>query len=175
MRKCSKNAAKPMYKIMLDTNIVVDYLMGRAPACDECRKLIIAHAEGRHAVYASALSLKDAYYLISMHLKRMERLQSGELSESMANAANEIAWSCVRQLVDCLIIAPAGRSESLRAFTFKPVHGDFEDDLIIASALSAKVDYFVSNDKRLLRHAPIACLSSADMLALVDAADAASR
>ena len=159
-----------MFRIMLDTNVVVDYLLGRKPACDECRKLIVAHAEGRHAVYVSALSLKDAYYLVAMQLKRMERIASGALSEDMANAANEIAWSCVRQLIDCLIVVPTGRGESLHALTFKSVHGDFEDDLIVASALSAKADYLVSNDEKLLKHAPIACLTSADMLALIEAA-----
>lgn len=156
-----------MYKIVLDTNVVVDYLLGRKPVCDECRHIMMEHAQGNHAVYVSALSLKDAYYLVSMQLKRMERAKEGALSEEMARAANEVAWACVRQLVDCLLVLPAGLSESLRAFTFKPIHPDFEDDLVVASALSANVDYLVTNDDALLRHAPIATLSSADMLKLI--------
>ena len=145
-----------MRKVMLDTNVVVDYLMGRAPGCDDCAKLIAMHYAGKHAVYVSALTLKDAYYLVSMQLKRMERKASGSLSEGMARAADEVAWSCVRQLVENTIV-------------LRSTHADFEDDLIIATALSANIDYLVSNDAELVKHAPIACLSSADAVALLEA------
>ena len=158
-----------MYKIVLDTNIIVDYLMGREPACNDCRKLLLEHEKGRHAICASALSLKDAYYLVGMQLKRMERQSSGVLSDSMAKAANEIAWACMRQLVDSMLVIPIGRGESLRAFTYRDIHDDFEDNLVVAAAADAKADYLVTNDEALLKHAPIACLSSSDMLALLHA------
>lgn len=62
---------------------------------------------------------------------------------------------------------PNSGAESIQAFTYKPLHNDFEDNLVVASALSANVDFLVTNDEVLLRHAPIACLSSNDMLALL--------
>lgn len=158
-----------MRKVMLDTNVVVDYLMGRAPGCDDCAKLIAMHYAGKHAVYVAALTLKDAYYLVSMQLKRMERKASGSLSEGMARAADEVAWSCVRQLVENTLVLPTGRSESLQAFVLRSTHADFEDNLIIATALSANIDYLVSNDAELVKHAPIACLSSADAVTLLEA------
>ena len=156
-----------MYKIVLDTNVVVDYLMGREPACTECKQLLLMHAACEHAVYVASLSLKDAYYLVSMHLKRMERQASGQLDDSKARAANEVAWSCVRALVENVLVLPVGRAEAFQAISCKSVHGDFEDNLVIAAALSANADFVVTNDASLLRHAPIACLSSADMLAFL--------
>ena len=156
-----------MYKIVLDTNVVVDYLMGREPACSECKQLLLMHAACQHAVYVTSLSLKDAYYLVSMQLKRMERQASGRLDEGVANAANEVAWACIRSLVENVLVLPVGRAETLQAFTYKPVHGDFEDDLVVAAARSANADFVVTNDRSLLHHAPIACLSSADMLAFL--------
>ena len=157
-----------MHRILLDTNVIVDYLMGREPVCSECKELISKHALGEHAVYVSSLSLKDVYYLVSMQLKRMERQAQGRVTDASALAAREIAWSCVRMLVENLLVVPVGRAESLQAFVYKPVHGDFEDDLVLAAAYSANADFVVSNDATLLKHAPIACLSSADMIALLD-------
>ena len=157
-----------MHKVMLDTNVVVDYLMGREPGCSDCAKIIAMHVAGEQVVYVSPLSLKDAYYLVSMHLKRMERQASGELSNSKAEAANEVAWACVRQLIENVLVVSAGRTESLRAFTIRPVHDDFEDNLIIASALNAGIDCLVSNDNVLIKHSPVTCLSSSDAVALLE-------
>ena len=158
-----------MRKIMLDTNIVVDYLTGREPGCSDCKELLLRHAYGEIAVYVAALSLKDAYYLVSMNLKRMERLTAGELGEGAARASNEIAWACIRMLVDNASIVPTGYPEVLQAFTYKELHSDFEDDLVVSSAQIAGMDYVVSNDAMLQRHAPIACLSSSDMVVLLNA------
>ena len=156
-----------MYKIVLDTNVVVDYLMGREPACSECKQLLLMHAACQHAVYVAALSLKDAYYLVGMQLKRMERQASGSLDDAMARAANEVAWACIRSLVENVLVLPVGRAESLQALAYQAVHGDFEDNLVVAAARSANADFLVTNDSDLLRHAPVACLSSSDMLALL--------
>ena len=153
-----------MRKIVLDTNVIVDYLLGREPTSAECTQLLLMHAACEHAVYVSPLSLKDAYYLVNMHLKRMERQASGHLADSMARAANEVAWSCVRALADNVLILPVGRAETLQAIACKSVHSDFEDNLVIAAALSANADFVVTNDAALLRHAPIACLSTTDTL-----------
>ena len=158
-----------MRKVMLDTNVIVDYLMGREPGCSDAAKMIAMHAACEHAVHVSALSLKDAYFLVSMQLKRMERLATGDLSEGMAKAANEVAWSCVRQLIDNTIVLPTGRAESLQAFVLRSAHADFEDDLVVATALGNGIDLLVTNDAELVKHAPIACLTSSDAVVLLAA------
>ncbi|MBR0404070.1 MAG: PIN domain-containing protein [Eggerthellaceae bacterium] len=157
-----------MRKVMLDTNVVVDYLLGREPGCSDCARLLAMHAACEAAACVSALTLKDAYYLVSMQLKRMERQASGDLSESMARAANEVAWACIRQLVENIIILPTGRAESLYALVLRPLHDDFEDDLVASTARSANVDFLVSNDEQLIRHSPVACLTSSDAVALLE-------
>lgn len=157
-----------MRKVMLDTNVIVDYLMGREPGCSECARIIDMHAAGEHVVCVSVLTLKDVYYLVSMHLKRMEREAGNGLDEAMARAANEVAWSCVRFIVETIHVVSAGRGDALQALAFKAVHGDFEDNLVAASAQSARVDHLVSNDEKLIRHAPVSCLSSADAVALLE-------
>ena len=157
-----------MRKVMLDTNVVVDYLMGREPGCSDCAKLMAMHAACELAICIAALTLKDAYYLVSMQLKRMERKASGSLSDEMAQAAGDVAWSCIRQLAENAIIVPTGRAECLHALVIRAVHADFEDDLIVATAQHAGVDCLVSNDQLLVKHAPIACLTSGDAVALLE-------
>ena len=43
-----------------------------------------------------------------------------------------------------------------------------EDDLIIAAAERSRADFLVTFDERLTRHAPVAALAPADVLALLD-------
>ena len=157
-----------MRKVMLDTNVVVDYLMGREPGCSDCARLIAMYSACELSLYVSTLTLKDAYYLVSTQLKRMERQASGRLGDGMAHAANEVAWTCVRQLIDNVLVLPTGRAESLQALVLRPVHGDFEDDLVVATALGADIDILVSNDTELVKHAPIACLTSSDAISLLE-------
>jgi len=103
-----------------------------------------------------------------MQLKRMERKASGVLSESMARAANEIAWACIRQLVENAIILPTGRAESLYALVLRPLHDDFEANLVASTARSANIDFLVSNDEQLVKHSPVACLTSSDAITLLE-------
>ena len=55
------------------------------------------------------------------------------------------------------------------ACKYRQVHDDFEDDLLIAAAQRAQADYLVTNDERLLKHAPVAALSARDALAALRA------
>ena len=50
----------------------------------------------------------------------------------------------------------------------RALHEDFEGDLVIAAAMRGKVDYLVTNDGALLRHCPVAALSSSDMCTVLE-------
>ena len=72
------------------------------------------------------------------------------------------------------LIVPVGQNEALRAMTYRDLHDDFEDDLLLAAAARVDADYVVTSDRALLRHAPVACLDPADMRALLRARAAAA-
>ena len=61
----------------------------------------------------------------------------------------------------------ADASDVWLARKYQRVHSDFEDCLVLAAATRAEVDLIVTNDDALLRHSPIAALSSSDALALL--------
>lgn len=158
-----------MHKVFLDTNILVHYSLGDEPECSEYKALLQHALQGKIALYASSHSLKDTYYNIALTLKRQERIETGSLSEQSAAAANEAAWGATRLLGKHLQIVPMGRSEHEHTFVFKSIHNDYEDDLQLAAAYAAKATLFVTNDKKLKEHSPVAALSSAEAVALLNA------
>lgn len=157
-----------MYRILLDTNVLVDYYLGREPGCSACVR-IIKLAHDRHLLCVSALTLKDVYYLVGATLKRMQRSEAGLLTDADARACNEIAWSCVRHAMEATMVVNTGRKECLDAFVLRSVHDDFEDNLVAASARSVQADYFVTSDERLLSHSPVAAFAPRDMANLLQA------
>lgn len=112
-----------------------------------------------HALYVAAISLKDVYYLVTATLRRVQRVDKGVLSEADSRACNEIAWSCVRQAMDYSIVANTGKNECLDAFVCHSIHGDFEDNLVLASARAVGADVLVTGDEQLALHSPIGAMS----------------
>lgn len=157
-----------MYKLLLDTNVLVDYYLGREPGCSACAR-ILELASGTHAIYVAAVSLKDLYYIVGATLKRANRQEQGVLLHADAEACNQIAWSCVRQAMEFVIVASTGKSECLDAFVCRAVHDDFEDNLILATARSMHADFLVTGDEKLALHSPVGALSAQSMARLLEA------
>lgn len=158
-----------MYKVFLDTNILIQYALGNEPDCTCYKKLIKYSMDGKVVLYTSSHSLKDAYYNLHLGLKRQERAETGALTESAANAAKEIAWATVKLLGKQLHIVSMGKNEHEHAFVFRPIHNDYEDDLQLAAAYAAKVNLFVTDDASLKGHSPVAVLNSKETIALLSA------
>ena len=91
--------------------------------------------------------------------KRALEAEHGSCSPGDYLAIQDMAAACVRMFMDFALVVPLGHNECLHAMSLRPVHGDFEDDLIVAAAARVNADYLVSSDKRLRHHAPVACLT----------------
>ena len=76
----------------------------------------------------------------------------------------------VRALWEFAALVPADQSDFVAGRYFHQVHPDLEDDFILAATSRAEADYLVTNDKRLLSHAPVAALTPTDMLTLLKGA-----
>lgn len=158
-----------MHRILVDTNTLVSYAIGEEPACSDYKRLLGYAIDGKIALYASSHSLKDVYYIIAARLKALEMQAVGTVTESAAAAAKEAAWASVELLGRQLIIVPMGQSEHDRAFVYRSLHDDYEDDLQLAAAHTAGADLLVTNDRSLKGHSPIAALSSAEAAAFLEA------
>lgn len=158
-----------MYSVLLDTDILLDYHLGRGECGAQCAELIRRLLEGGSVVMVAASTLKDEFYLIERLLKREAAGPDGAVSAQDARAIRDIAWACIRQAMEIAQVVDVGIGDCLRAAALRSLHGDFEDNLVAAAGERCKVDYLVTNDRRLQRHAAVRCLTSKEMLDLLDA------
>lgn len=159
---------KPLpHAILLDTNIWIDNYVGTRAACNSSRVLIDTCNQLGIQLLISITSLKDVYYLICLELKR----ESRKKAETAANscAIEEVAWKFTQNAATLATIVPTDASDFHTARYFHEMHKDLEDDLILAAMERSSADYLVTNDKKLLLHAPVAAINPGDMLTLLKA------
>lgn len=154
--------------LLLDTNVWIENYIGERALATKSRALVDYCIEHEIELLVSASSLKDVYYNIGRYLKARARAEGNEITESFASAIEQIAWGDIRNLMENVTLVPLDTSDFFEARCFYEVHRDFEDDLILAAAVRAKADYLITNDKKLLAHAPVATLTPADMLTLLE-------
>lgn len=163
-------------KLLLDTNVWLDYFLARTPGHAAATELVALAADAEDlALYTSSLSIKDVAYLLERDMKAGARESGVTVTEDVAAAAREVAWGCVRLILKSSLIVPVGHPEVLQAFTLKSVHDDLEDDLLIGLAYRAEVDYVVTYDAKLARRSPVPCLDVSGALNLALTRPAAGR
>lgn len=155
--------------LLLDTNIWIDYYLGDRPGSKAAAELISAADIRKITLAYPALSIKDLYYVLNQETKREFRKATGALTEPQALACREYAWACVDAMREIAVAAPIGEPQVWLACHYKEVHGDLEDDLVLASLETSKADFLVTNDEVLCRKAPKGALSATDMLAYLKA------
>lgn len=153
--------------LVIDTCVWVDNYLGTRPGSGEARSLLDAAIRLDIDLLYAITSAKDVYYLVAQVLKREQTREGVPLTPSLVAANKETAWACVENMERNATAVGLDASDVWLAHKFKPVHDDFEDNLVVAAARRAKADYLVTNDERLLRHSPVAALSPRDMLALL--------
>ncbi len=156
-----------MARLFFDTNVLLDYAMGRNPGCEAFVGLAKLARDNGHTMHVASESLKDCHYVICSSLKAANRTPEGAVSEGAAAAAAEITWAQLDSLMGLIHVEPVGHDECLLARSYRALHNGFEDSLVLATAHLSKADYLVSGDEKLQKHAPIACLSPTDMLTLL--------
>ncbi len=164
-------ARKMPASVMVDTCVWLDNYLGARPGADQSRAFIDRAAACDIELLYAVTSAKDVYYLVAATLKSEQRQQGIELTPAVLAADNETAWACVENMAENATAVGLDASDVWLAHRYKAVHRDFEDNLVVAAAQRAKTDYLVTNDERLIKHAPIAALAPADLLALLQAFD----
>lgn len=140
-------------KVLVDTNIWIDYYTGRDGASGHSSMLIKELLCSKHQVLVSALTTKDVFYLLQVYLKLAHRKQyNSNPSTKQALAIREVAWKSLQHMVEAVEVLAVDTAECNRALVLREIHGDYEDNLQVACAESNGVDYLVTNNKSL--HAP---------------------
>lgn len=117
-----------MIRVLLDTNIVLDYFLDRPPFAEAATEIWRAIEEGRIAGFVSVITPINVFY-IARKLKGQARAR--QVIESLL-AACDVCAPDRNGLVNALHSAPR----------------DFEDAAQVASAQAAALDIIVTRDPR---------------------------
>lgn len=152
-------------RLLLDTNVWLDYFHGVGPGVAAIEEIVSRGLKGKvHLLYAPT-SAKDVFCLISRRLRQTDARGSSS-SASFAAAA----WAYVRRMMEVADAAPQSYAKCEPACLLRSNFDDFEDNLIIAAAETAKADYVVTSDRLFLQALPEACITPDRAVALLDIA-----
>lgn len=153
--------------IMVDTNVWVDlYIPGRP--LREASLAFFEEAKRSEAELVFTLEIARAVFrIVSYEAKRWVRQGKGELSEAYAHAIASHAWDFVQDMQEYGTPVGSSTPDLWMAGKLRDQHPEIEDNLIVAACMRLDVDYLVTNDAKLLRHAPVAAAEPSMMTQLL--------
>lgn len=133
-----------MMRVLLDTNVVLDFMLDRQPFADEATAIWEANVRGDFEGYVLAITPVNVYY-IARKIK-----------------GDEFARQCVAGILnECRICSLD--SSTLQDALELPIK-DFEDAVQIASAVISQLDGVVTRDVKDYKDATIPVYSPAEFL-----------
>lgn len=124
----------PIVRVLLDTNVVLDWLLDRAPWADEALPLWQARDTGRLIAYIPASVLTDIFYIARRHVGTIAALASVDQTLALEVIA-----------VDKAILL---RARALPG-------NDFEDNVVMACAEAERVDFIITRNTDDFQHSPV--------------------
>lgn len=116
-------------RILIDTNIILDFLSPREPFFQDASLLFQAIDTGEITGYVAATTLTDIFYISRKHTKSLEK-----------------ARQVIFDVLTILIICPTDRAVLESAFNSGLT--DFEDAVQIFSAVAQSLDAIVTRDAK---------------------------
>lgn len=132
-------------KVLIDTNIVLDFLLQREPFMADAELLFQSIAEGETVGYVTATTLTDIFYIARRHTGSTDR-----------------ARQAVSDTLIAMAICPVDRAVLESAFNSNLT--DFEDAVQIFAAVAQGLEGIVTRDLRGFLNAPIPVLSVQELL-----------
>ena len=136
-----------MMRVLLDTNVVLDYLLNRMPWADHAQVIWQAHEAGRLNAHIAATTLTDIFYIVRKGL------------------GLDLAWTGVHTCLDQLIVVGVDLPDLRSACSFSG--RDFEDNLQLACAVNIGAQYIITRDPAGFADASIPVVSSEEMANLL--------
>ena len=126
--------APSVLRVLLDTNVVLDWLLDRAPWADEAVPLWQARDAGKLLAYVPASVLTDIFYIA--------RRQVGTAA-ALAGVDRSLA----------LEVLPVDKPTLLRARSLPG--SDFEDNVGMACAEAEHLDFIITRNTEDFQHSPV--------------------
>jgi predicted nucleic acid-binding protein len=132
-------------RVLIDTNIVLDFLLQREPFFSDTELLFQAIDGDRVVGYVTASTLTDIFYITRRHTQSVDR-----------------ARQAVSEILTAMAISPVNRAVLESAF--RSGLADFEDAVQIACAVAQGIDAILTRDTQGFLSSPIPVLSIQDLL-----------
>ncbi len=132
-------------RVLVDTNIVLDYLLDREPFLQDAKTLFNAIDAGKIVGYVSATALTDIFYIARKHTQSLS-----------------LARQAISTTLAVMVVCSINRSVLEAAFDSGLT--DFEDAVQIFCASAHGLDAIVTRDKKGFLSSPIIVLSVQQLL-----------
>lgn len=130
-------------KVLIDTNIILDYLADRAPYADNAEKIFSLCGDELTGIL-TASAVTDVYYILRKVVGREQALEHLKL------------------LFAVLDVADVGKTDLLRAMELDIQ--DFEDALVAQCAKRVKAEHIITRNIRDFLNSPIPPIAPDDFL-----------
>lgn len=151
VRAARKATQTTLVAVLLDTNVLLDVILDRAPWAETATALLDAIAKGHARGYVAGHAVTTVYYLV-------------EREKGRAAAA-----TAVSDLLDILDVVPLEGTDFQRALALGLK--DYEDAVQAAACLKTGAEFLVTRNERDYKGAPVMPRSAAEVLALLPQAD----
>ena len=131
-------------KILLDSNVALDYTLKREPFYADAKKIIDAESESVE-VLLSASAVTDVYYISRKHL-----------------GGKALAMDSLKKLLSIVKVAAVDDADIRRAIVLD--WGDFEDAVQFVAGEGARADCVVTRDKANYASAAIPVISPSEFI-----------
>lgn len=132
-------------KVLIDTNVVLDLLLDRAPHADAAAHLFDQVERGHITACLCATTITTVHHIAEKSL------------------GDEAARGLIGRLLQLVELAPVTRPVIERAL--KSPMSDFEDAVLVQSALLAEAQAIISRNTRDFTHSPLRTYTPAQWLA----------
>jgi predicted nucleic acid-binding protein len=131
-------------RVLLDTNVILDAMLRRAPWYHEADAILQAAAIGQVTCAATTLSLATSFYV------------------GRKVVGTTAARAAVQRYLGAFTILPVDRQSLVDADALPGK--DFEDNILIAAAVTAALDAIVTRNVADFAHSPIPAWNPAELL-----------
>lgn len=159
---------KPLI-IMVDTNVWLDLFVPNRPKVEE--SIAFFKEARRHGVEIAFTPeiARAVFRIVSCEAKSYFRQSMGSLGETYARATASNAWDAVASMQEIGTAIGSSMGDLWMAEKLRDEHAEIEDNLIVAACMRCNIDYLVTNDEKLRKHAPVATATPEMMLKLLEA------
>ncbi|KLU63474.1 PIN domain protein [Peptococcaceae bacterium CEB3] len=131
-------------KILIDTNVIIDYLVDRTPFADHAEQVLQLCESGKAEGLVTASAVTDIYYIVRKATGREKTLEA------------------IRTLCSVLDIADVGRADILEAMGLDMP--DYEDALAAQCAKRIKADCVVTRNIADFDNSPVPAIQPVKFL-----------